>query len=123
MRTIRVSTEVWDAIAARGKFGETPDDVLRRVFLLRQPRRRGQGRIRHRQATQRMAARVSDGHLVVAFKDGASRTFPLPRQGDRPTIRKVRASAVGFARENGGTLGQQHAVMKALTQAGYHIAR
>ena len=32
MRTVRISDEVWNAIAQRGKFGETPDDVLRRVF-------------------------------------------------------------------------------------------
>ena len=34
MRTIRISEKVWDEIAKRGKFGETPDDVLRRVFNL-----------------------------------------------------------------------------------------
>lgn len=32
MRTIRISEEVWNAIAERGKFGESEDDVLRRVF-------------------------------------------------------------------------------------------
>lgn len=31
-KTIRVSSEVWDEIAKRGKFGESEDTVLRRVF-------------------------------------------------------------------------------------------
>ena len=34
MRTIRISEEVWDEIAKRGVFGETPDIVLRRIFGL-----------------------------------------------------------------------------------------
>jgi len=34
MRTIEISDEVWQAIADRGKFGETEEDVLRRVFRL-----------------------------------------------------------------------------------------
>ena len=34
MPTIKVSDEVWEAIAERGKFGETEDDVLRRAFNL-----------------------------------------------------------------------------------------
>lgn len=32
MRTIKISQEVWEEIAKRGKFGETEDDVLRRIF-------------------------------------------------------------------------------------------
>ena len=35
MRTIEVSDPVWQEIATRGKFGETEDDVLRRVFEIR----------------------------------------------------------------------------------------
>lgn len=34
MISILISQPVWDAVAARGKFGETPDDVLRRQFGL-----------------------------------------------------------------------------------------
>lgn len=36
MISISISQAVWDAIAAKGKFGETPDDVLRRQFDLPQ---------------------------------------------------------------------------------------
>jgi hypothetical protein len=32
MRTIRISEDVWQEIADRGKFGETPNTVLERVF-------------------------------------------------------------------------------------------
>ena len=34
MRTIRISQDVWNAMAEQGKFGDTPDDVLRKVFNL-----------------------------------------------------------------------------------------
>jgi hypothetical protein len=37
MRTIRISEEVWNEIAKRGKFGETPDDVLKGVFNIPDP--------------------------------------------------------------------------------------
>ena len=50
MRHIKLSEEVWQKIAERGQFGETEDDVLRRVFDLpqlaaeeRHQRRRGGG--------------------------------------------------------------------------------
>jgi negative regulator of replication initiation len=34
MRTIRISDEVWTAMAKHGKFGETPDDVFRRILKI-----------------------------------------------------------------------------------------
>lgn len=34
MKTIRISDEVWDAMAKHGKFGETPDDVFRRILKI-----------------------------------------------------------------------------------------
>ena len=37
MKTIRISEEVWNEIAKFGRFGETPDDVLRRVFEIAAP--------------------------------------------------------------------------------------
>lgn len=36
MRTIRISDAVWQAIAEKGKFGETPNVVLERVFGITQ---------------------------------------------------------------------------------------
>lgn len=126
MRTIRISDEVWDEIAERGKFGETPDDVLRRVFGLDKARdtsQRVQTKIRERFAEQRMTARVEDGHLFVAFQGGASQEFLLPDRTDKNRIRVVRNRAAEFAEKNGATLGQVNAVKKALTEAGYHLTK
>jgi len=123
MRTIRISPEVWEAIASRGKFGETPDDVLRRAFAIPQTRRRGGSRRGPRQTTQRMRARVEDQRLIVEFSHGPNRRFSLPALSDKPAIRKLRNEAVAFAHANRATLGQENAVKKALTEAGYHVAR
>lgn len=32
MKNIKISDEVWDEMAKEGKFGETPDDVLRKKY-------------------------------------------------------------------------------------------
>ena len=129
MRTIKVSEVVWNKIAERGKFGETEDDALRRVFGLpalapeqKQPVRRGRGAIRY--ATKRMSARVENGTLIVAFEDGARHEWPLPNRVDKVNIRNVRQAAVAFALENGASdPGQTNAVRKALTDAGYHLTK
>ena len=129
MRTIKVSDSVWKAIAERGKFGETEDDVLRREFglklALEPPRsgRRGRGALRY--ATKPMSARLRDGKLIVEFaKDNVRREWPLPSRGDKEEIRKVREAAVAFALENGATdPGQTNAVRKALTNEGYHLTK
>ena len=34
MKTIRISNDVWEAMAEHGKFGETPDDVFRRILKI-----------------------------------------------------------------------------------------
>ena len=128
MVTIEISREVWDEIAKRGKFSETEDDVLRRVFglptngsrgqsLRNPPNHPGHGRSF---ATKRMSSRVSNKLLVVEFEDGVQQRFPLPDRSDKVTLKKVREAALRFARENGASFGQEMAVRKALTQAGYH---
>ncbi len=122
MRTIRVSEEVWNSIVAKGKFGETPDDVLRRVFKIEQDGKPA-GKFRVREATRRMTAKVTDNRLTVSFLGGPSKEWPLPAHDDKSGIRSVRDRAVQFAADNGGTIGQQYAVMKALTEAGYHLTK
>ena len=123
MRTIRISDEVWNAIAKEGKFGETPDDVLRRVFKIR-GRARQRSSPRMRIATRPMSAQVVEEELVVRFKDdGNSRSWPLPRKDNKAEIRRVRDAAVQFASSNGATEGQVGAVKKALTSEGYHVAK
>ncbi|MGC8491200.1 MAG: hypothetical protein ACP5SH_05625 [Syntrophobacteraceae bacterium] len=126
MRTVRISDEVWDEIAERGAFGETVDDVLRRVFKIGEAKDqtlRVQTKIRERFATQRMSARIDDGCLVVAFENGASNKWLLPPKDDKNRIRSVRNQAVEFASRNGATEGQENAVRKALTDAGYHLIK
>ena len=122
MRTIRISDEVWNSIVAMGKFGETPDDVLRRAFKISQGGNPA-GKFRVRNATQRMTAKAKDNRLTVSFLNGPSKEWPLPERDDKPGIRSVRDKAVQFAVDNGATIGQQYAVRKALTEAGYHLTK
>ena len=132
MRSIKISEAVWAAIAERGRFGETEDVVLRRVFGL-PPDDFGEGtsptgrpkRERRRRATRRMSARTEHGQLVVRFTDdGTERRWTLPDRSDRAAIRHVREDAVAFALEHGASdPGQTNAVKKALTDAKYFVSR
>jgi hypothetical protein len=130
MRNIKVSDEVWQAIAGHGKFGETEDDVLRRLLGLenseaRKSTRQGQiGRGSKRFAQIRMSARVQDGYLVVEFETGKRRQWNLPKFDDKEDIRRVRYEAVNWALDNGASNpGQKNHVLKALTDAGYYVSR
>lgn len=123
MRTIRISEEVWDEIAKRGVFGETPDDVLRRVFKISERRVGGINAPRERFATNRMSSKVIEDKLVVTFQSGASRKWELPPRHDKASIRAIKSQATGFAKENNATIGQVNAVVKALTDAGYHLTK
>ncbi len=122
MRTIRISGEVWEALAKVGRFGETPDQVLRRVFQVGGTSRTASFQKR-RIATKRMTREVNGGKFTVEFADGASRSWSLPEKNDKAGIRRVRDAAIKFARENGATEGQVAAVMKGLTEAGYHLSK
>jgi hypothetical protein len=140
MKKIEISDEVWQAIAKRGKFGETEEDVLRRVFELppvtevdtrssgRSATVRSTGVPRRSFATVRMHAGVhragSEEHLVVSFHDGKEQRYPLPSKDDKDAIRSVRDEAVAFALSHGASNpGQTNAVRKALTDAGYFVSR
>jgi len=139
MRTINISEPVWLAIAALGKFGETEDDVLRRVFNLppmSNPERHTSAlrsdlvKLRSRsypprrsQSTNRMSSYISNNMLHVSFEGGAAKSWSLPSQDDKIGIRTVRDKAVDFAKENGASLGQVNAVKKALTDSGYHLVK
>jgi len=124
MKTIRVSDEVWDAIAKEGRFGETPDVVLRRVFKIGVGNSsKGAGPSKRRIANNRMAANVVGEELQIRFASGSSRVWLLPKRDDKIGIRRVRDAAIQFAKENGATDGQVSAVMKALTQNGYHLTK
>jgi len=139
MRNIRISEEVWQAIAAQGKFGETEDDVLRRIFklprnsipeaanssreLAEQGHNRGAYSLRRTRAKNRMSSYIDVNRLHVSFQAGKSHSWLLPDPSDKLAIRTVRDNAVVFARENGATIGQVNAVKKALTDAGYHLIK
>lgn len=131
-RSIRVSGVVWNAIAERGRFGETEDDVLRRVFGLAPEHKpeqsisskRSAGRRRSRHATKRMSARVERGQLLVQFADNEKKRWELPDPSDKGAIRRIRGEAIAFALEHGASdPGQVNAVKKALTDAGYYLSR
>lgn len=139
MHTITISEPVWQAIASRGKFGETEDDVLRRVFNLpvnseltgdlkakqlsnATTRQRVSGPRRSR-ATDRMSAYLSDTHLHVSFASGPSSSWQLPSNSDKAALRAMRDKAIAFAKKNTATIGQVNAVKKALTDAGYHLTK
>lgn len=122
MKTIRISEDVWDAMAKIGKFGETPDDVLRKVFKIDTPQP-AQKNKRPRYAINKMSSGIARGMLYVEFKSGESDSWKLPDKTDKLAIREVRDKAVAFAEENGASLGQVNAVKKALTDGGYHLTK
>jgi hypothetical protein len=139
MRMIRVSEEVWQAIAVRGKFGETEDDVLRRVFELPVDSSDGNGAPTRDQivrstnravftrrralASQRMTSYIARNQLHIEFQDGASSSWTLPDQKDKAGIKDVLDKALGFTREHGASLGQINAARKTLTNEGYHLTK
>ena len=133
MKTIRISEEVWTAIAAQGKFGETEDDVLLRVLKISPNNSRSNGSPanesnkqygwKERRATIRMTQTVKGNKLILEFDSGPRFERTLPAKENRPAIRKVRDEAVEFVRSNGGTKGQEHAAIRALTSRGYHVAK
>lgn len=136
MKTIRLSDEVWNAIAAKGKFGETEDDVLRRVFEIKKSNqavvvtakpatRETQGNRtfgwKERRAEVKMYQTVEGNKLILEFETGQRNEWALPSKEDSAGIRKVRDLAIEFVRKNGGTDGQVGAAMRALTSRGYHV--
>jgi hypothetical protein len=138
VQTIHISDEVWRAIKDHGQFGETEaDQVLRRVFKIptnnQNPKKVAMngsvdaGEVRkdyawkERRTTDRMTQTVSGNKLILEFDSGPKFERELPVQNNHPAIRKVRDAAVEFVRLNGGTKGQEHAAIRALTSRGYHI--
>ncbi|WKZ32555.1 MAG: hypothetical protein QY316_11665 [Thermodesulfobacteriota bacterium] len=130
MKNIRISDDVWNEIAKRGYFGETEDDVLRRVFGLNKKKTTSDsleknGVFRSRNKTKnRLSTRVNDaGKLVVDFQNGSRREWVLPSRNEKKEIRKVIEEASVFAHENDATIGQINAIRKALTDSGYHLTK
>ena len=127
MRTIRISEEVWAAMAQIGKFGETPDDVLRKVLNIKSKKEEKMAQRltqkRPSYATMKMSAYIARNELHVEFANGVSNSWPLPDRNDKTVIRKVRDASAIFAEQNGASLGQINAVKKTLTDSGYHLIK
>lgn len=137
MRIIRISEEVWEAIAARGKFGETEEDVLRRMFDLPPSSGVGGGVTTAKErvvsrvaftrgrsfATQRMTSYIARDQLHIEFQGGASCSWTLPDRNDKAKIKAVLDKALSFAREQGASLGQINAVRKTLTNEGIWLTK
>jgi hypothetical protein len=130
MPRVLISNDVWNAIAEHGKFGQTVDDVLRKILNLPGARsevpstegRRGRGN--RRLAMTAMSARVERGEFVVEFSGGGRKSWNLPTRSDKQRIRAVLTDAIKFALSQGASNpGQTNAVRKALTDAGYHLTK
>lgn len=129
MLTIKISDAVAAAIATKGKFGETHDDVLRRVLNIAPVKGpghlfvsgpRGRGKTRH--AEKRLSNNmVRDERFVVELEGSLTKEWRLPAKTDTPAIKRLRDAASVYAREHGATQGQINAIGKALQQAGYYV--
>ena len=136
-RKISISEEVWEEIAKRGKFGETEDDVLRRVFEIEPDEHSDNNNAsssvksppRSRFATDRMHAKVYREGAVSVLKvrfhrSGKEEEFDLPTdKSDKRAIRLVLESALSFGEQNGASRGQLFAIRKALTEDGFHLTK
>ena len=125
MKTVRISDEVWDEIAKRGSFGESVDDVLRRVFELDSSGSLVRQKRTGKHAQHRMSAKVdnSSNEIIVQFEGGLSKSWPLPSRQDKDAVRALTRKVIEFAERSGGTGGQVNAARKALTDAGYTITK
>jgi hypothetical protein len=121
MRRIKVSEEVWKAIASKGQFGETEDDVLRRVFEVGDEPATKVGS-RRRLATNRQSARIENGVLHLGYEEGGSRSWQLPDRTDKEGIKRVRDEAWRFADEHGGTKGQKEGIVHVMADAKYFVS-
>ena len=138
MRTIRISEEVWQAIASRGKFGETEDDVLRRVFEIPistvieggtmttnsrvRTYRNSSGR-RRIFADKRMTPYIAGNMLHIEFEDGPRSNWPLPEPNNKAGVSSVTQNAISWAKSHGATLGQINYIRKTLNGHGLHITK
>ena len=70
-----------------------------------------------------MTQRVENNKLTLEFDNGARFERTLPSKDNRLAIRKVRDEAIEFVKKHGGTKGQEHAAIRALTSRGYHVSK
>lgn len=78
---------------------------------------------RTRLATVKMTAKVEEGKLTIGFEGQKIRKFKMPSAADKPKLKLLLTKALEFAVEQGATIGQQKAVRKAFTSAGYYMTK
>ena len=122
-KTVTVSEEVWGHVAEHGRFGESFDDVLRRMLGLREaPAASGSRRpSQNRRAERRLSPyMVDDGCVVLGWDGGEELRLRLPARDDRSAITQLAAEAKRWARDGGASDGQLKAIDKLLSEAGYY---
>lgn len=121
---VTLSSPVYAYIAEHGQFGETVDDVLRRLFGIsgakgtRAASRRGANR-----SVRRVSPEIVGGYLNVRIEDAGERRWQLPSADDTVALRRVTHEALDWASSEGATEGQLKAIRKAMSEAGYFIGR
>lgn len=75
---------------------------------------------RRRLAERRLRSRVLDGFLRLTFEDGPEREWNLPPREAHDAIARLSLEAQAWAESHCATHGQQKAVHRALTEAGYY---
>lgn len=127
MRRIEISEVVWEAMKKQGEFGETADDVLRRVFGVGSGDASENGAVRghsrERVADRRLSARIIGTTLEYGFADEGLRRAHLPSKDDKRGLRLVLEEALAYARTGGASVGQLNALRKTLTEHGYHLTK
>ena len=74
-----------------------------------------------RKADRRLSSEVRDGFLWVTIEGAGEKRWRLPEVRVGPSVRAVSDEARAWAASEGATYGQEKAVHKALTEAGYYI--
>lgn len=68
-----------------------------------------------------MSPRIEDGYLKVQMEFGEDMLWRLPDRHDRAAIRELSTEARAWVADRGATYGQEKAIHKALTEAGYYL--
>jgi len=75
-------------------------------------------------ATNKMSLKFEADKFTVSFADGKKKIFKLNfDKGEKDKLRTVVNNSLKFAVENGATDGQQKALRKSFSQAGWYLTR
>lgn len=122
-RTVTVSEAVWGHVAEHGRFGESFDDVLRRMLAIDDNRDRATtGRRSHQRRAERRLSpyTLEEGSVVLGWDGSEELRVALPARDDRQSITRLVGQAKEWARAGGATEGQLKAIDKLFSEAGYY---